>query len=58
MKELRTFFEMTSLSLLPLLVLFLALCSPLRRGAGQGTSPAEAPPAKTSFSSANSPFIS
>ncbi len=45
MKELRTFFEMTSLSLLPLLVLFLALCSPLRRDAGQGTSPAEAPPA-------------
>ena len=40
MKELRTFFEMTSLSLLPLLVLFLALCGPLRGERGQGTGPA------------------
>ena len=38
MKELRAFFEMTSLSLLPMLVLLLALYSPLRR-----TLPAEPP---------------
>ena len=42
MKELRTFFEMTSLSLLPLLVLFLALCGPLRGEGGKGTGPAVA----------------
>ena len=47
MKELRTFFEMTSLSLLPLLVLFLALCGPLRGERGQGTGPAAVSPAPT-----------
>ena len=47
MKELRTFFEMTSLSLLPLLVLFLALCGPLRGERGQGTGPAAVSAAPT-----------
>ena len=42
MKERRTFVEMTSLSLLPLLVLFLALYGPLRGERGQGTGPAAA----------------
>ena len=42
MTELRTFFEMTSLSLLPPLVLFLALYGPLRGERGQGTGPAAA----------------
>lgn len=39
MKELRSFFEMASLSLLPLLVLFLALYGPLRAEWGRGTGP-------------------
>ena len=45
MKELRSFFEMASLSLLPLLVLFLALYGPLRTEWGQGTGPATSPSA-------------
>ena len=41
MKELRTFFEMTSLTLLPLLVLFLAVFGPVKRAEGErGTGPA------------------
>ncbi len=39
MKELRAFFELTGLSLLPLLVLFLAVYGPLRQGAAGGTGP-------------------
>ncbi len=39
MKELRAFFELTGLSLLPLLVLFLAVYGPLRPGGAGGTGP-------------------
>ena len=44
MKELRAFFEMTCLTLMPLLVLFLALYGPLRGGGERGTGPASPPP--------------
>ena len=54
MKELRAFFEMTGLSLLPLLVLFLAVYGPLRPG--RGTSPAP-DPAPTAAAPAPTPSL-
>ncbi len=44
MKEIRGFFELTGLSLLPMLVLLLALLAPLRDGGGEGVpAPSAAP---------------
>ncbi len=57
MKELRTFFEMTSLSLLPLLVLFLALCGPLRGEGGKGTGPAVAAAPSEAPAASHAPVV-
>lgn len=45
MKEIRGFFEITGLSLLPVLVLLLALAAPLRGGGGESSSASSAAPA-------------
>ena len=57
MKEIRGFFELTGLSLLPMLVLLLVLLAPLRGGGGAGVpAPSGAPAAEKAACAAPSPL--